>query len=211
MNVLVVSAHHDDLELGCGGTVARLVEAGHQVVSLVMTHSGYSNPSGIEIRSSAAALAEAQSAAATLGYELISASEDTFDIAVSDANACRILNVIEARRIDAIFTHWHGDTHPPHEKVHRMVMHVARKVPRVFGTLVNWYMGSETFAPKLFVPVTEEQWQRKVRALECYVTEHKRAGNAWLEYLDRQTLNYGTQLGTSRAEGFVVYKTLWEI
>src|SRR5438067_1855179 len=50
MNVLVVSAHHDDLELGCGGTVARLVEQGHRVISLVLTHSGYKNPAGQVIR-----------------------------------------------------------------------------------------------------------------------------------------------------------------
>ncbi|MDQ3818340.1 MAG: PIG-L family deacetylase [Acidobacteriota bacterium] len=211
MNVLVVTAHHDDLELGCGGTVARLVENHHRVVSLVMTHSGIRDPAGVEIRNPAAALAEAQKAAATLGYSLLSKDEDTFDIGVSNANVCKIMDVIEAERIDAIFTHWHGDTHIAHERVHRMVMHAARRVPSVFGMMINWYQGSQTFAPQVFVPLTEQQWRLKIRALKCYVSEYKRAGEAWVEYLDRQTLNSGVQLGVPRAEAFIPYKMLWPL
>jgi LmbE family N-acetylglucosaminyl deacetylase len=210
MNILVVSAHHDDLELGCGGTVAKLVERGHRVVSLVMTHSGYRNAEGKLVRSREDASREAQAAAAVLGYELITGVEDTFDIAVSDANICKILSAIQAHKIEAVFTHWHGDTHPPHQAVHTMAVHAARRVPRVFGFPVNWYLGAQPYAPQMFVSLTEAHWEKKIAALECYASEHQRAGNKWVEYFNHQSLNYGTQLGVARAEGFMVYKTLWE-
>jgi LmbE family N-acetylglucosaminyl deacetylase len=210
MNVLIVTAHHDDLELGCGGTVAKFIEQGHRVVSLVLTHSGYSNAQGVLVRSREDALREATQAAASLGYHLVSGEDDTFDIAVKDANTCRILAAIQDHGIDTIFTHWHGDTHPPHQSVHTMVIHAARRVPRLFGFAVNWYMGSQPFAPQMFVPLSEAHWQQKLRALQSYATEHQRAGNSWVEYFDHQTLNFGRQLGVARAEGFVVYKSLWE-
>lgn len=36
--VLVIGAHPDDLELGCGGTIAKLADSGHEVRALVMTN-----------------------------------------------------------------------------------------------------------------------------------------------------------------------------
>jgi LmbE family N-acetylglucosaminyl deacetylase len=210
VNILVVSAHHDDLELGCGGTVARMVEKGHRVVSLVMTHSGYKNAEGVEVRSRERAGREASAAAGVLGYQLITEDEDTFDIAVKDFNICKVLNVINTYQIDTLFTHWHGDTHPPHQSVHTMALHAARRVPRVFGFAVNWHMGSQAFAPQVFVPLTEAHWERKIKALQCYATEYERAGRQWFDYLNHQTRNYGTQLGVPRAEGFMTYKSLWE-
>ena len=46
-NILVISPHPDDLEIGMGGTAAKLVEGGCQVISLVATNgSGSTSPSG---------------------------------------------------------------------------------------------------------------------------------------------------------------------
>ena len=36
-SVLAIGAHPDDIELGCGGTIARHVAAGDQVAMLVVT------------------------------------------------------------------------------------------------------------------------------------------------------------------------------
>ena len=211
MNVLVVAAHHDDLELGCGGTIARLVAEGHSVTSLVMTHSGYSSPDGVRIRDRQAAKDEAIAASKTLGYDLVCLDEDTFDIPVNDSNICKILELVDKLQIDTLFTHWHGDTHPPHQRVNRMAIHVSRRVPRVFGFAVNWYLGTESFSPTTFVSIADEYWDRKMEALRCYEGEFSRAGTQWAEYLDSQARNYGAVVGVKRAEGFVTYKSLWEL
>jgi len=211
MNVLIVTAHHDDLELGCGGTVARLVEKGHRVVSLVMTHSGYRNADGVDVRSREDALREANAAAGTLGYRVIVGDDHTIDLRVNDANICKILATLAECQPDALFTHWHGDTHPAHRSVHTMVMHASRRIPRLFGFAVNWYLGAEPFAPQTFVPLSEGHWEKKIAALAAYASEYQRAGRSWVEYFDCQTRNFGKQLGVARAEGFVAYKNLWEI
>jgi LmbE family N-acetylglucosaminyl deacetylase len=209
MNVLVVAAHHDDLELGCGGTVARLLDEGHRVVSLVMTQSEYRGLDGSIVRSRETAAAEAQKAAQILGFELISGNEDAFDIPACDSNNVKIANVIRDYSIDMVFTHWHGDTHLPHKRVNSMVLHACRHVPRLLGFASNWYVGEEHFCPRFFVAIDNSQWQRKLKALGCYESEFQRAGEAWVEYLRNQSLNYGRQLGVKYAEGFIVYRYLW--
>ncbi len=211
MNILVVTAHHDDLELGCGGTVARFLEQGHRVVSLVLTHSGYKNSNGEVVRGKEQAIAEGVAAAQKLGYELVAYEEDSMDLPLSDANACKIVDAVSKYQISALFTHWPGDTHPVHQRVTTMAIQASRKVPRVFGFAVNWYIGMTPFHPTTFVRLEERHWQRKIAALSCYESEFGRAGKSWVEYLDRQALNFGVQVGVPRAEGFVTIKNLMEI
>ena len=63
LDVIAVGAHPDDVEIGCGGIVARLVQQGHSVGIVDLT-DGEPTPgsSGPEVR-----LAEAVRAAQTLG------------------------------------------------------------------------------------------------------------------------------------------------
>jgi LmbE family N-acetylglucosaminyl deacetylase len=63
LDVVAVGAHPDDVEIGCGGTVARLVELGYRVGIVDLT-DGEPTPAspGPEVR-----LAEARRAAETLG------------------------------------------------------------------------------------------------------------------------------------------------
>ncbi len=102
MKVLVVAAHHDDLELGCGGTVAKLVDGGHDVFSLVMTRSGYSGSDTTVVRSDSDALDEGKQAAKILNYQLQHLDEDTFDIAVCDKNIRHILGIVAEHNIDTL-------------------------------------------------------------------------------------------------------------
>lgn len=65
LDVIAVGAHPDDVEIGCGGTVAQLVRQGYQVGIIDLT-DGEPTPSssGPEER-----LAEAQAAAEALGVQ----------------------------------------------------------------------------------------------------------------------------------------------
>ena len=46
MKILAVGAHLDDIEIACGGTLAKAIENGHQVKVLIMSKSGYTNKDG---------------------------------------------------------------------------------------------------------------------------------------------------------------------
>jgi LmbE family N-acetylglucosaminyl deacetylase len=66
LDIIAVGAHPDDVEIGCGGTIARLVEQGHKVGIVDLT-DGEPTPRspGPEVR-----LQEAQNAAEILGIEV---------------------------------------------------------------------------------------------------------------------------------------------
>ena len=66
LDVIAVGAHPDDVEIACGGTLARLVKQGYRVGIVDLT-DGEPTPAspGPEVR-----LAEAQAAAKVLGAKL---------------------------------------------------------------------------------------------------------------------------------------------
>lgn len=72
MNVLFVSAHHDDLEVSSGGSVKRWVEGGCNVFSAILTDSTWTGPDGIRFRDPQQAESYCQEAARLLGYTQIS-------------------------------------------------------------------------------------------------------------------------------------------
>lgn len=47
MNILLLSPHTDDVELGCGGTVIKLVEGGHNLLWVVFSTAEESLPAGL--------------------------------------------------------------------------------------------------------------------------------------------------------------------
>ena len=67
MRILAVGAHFDDVELGCGGTLARHARAGDEVHIFVATSSGFTNYTQQVIRKPEVALAEGQVAAGIMG------------------------------------------------------------------------------------------------------------------------------------------------
>lgn len=72
-NILVISPHPDDLEIGMGGTAAKLVEGGFQIVSLVATNgSGSTSPGGHSPEAIAAIrLHEMREAVSILGVQYL--------------------------------------------------------------------------------------------------------------------------------------------
>ena len=62
MNILAIGAHFDDIELGCGGALAKHVANGDNVYAYVATKSGFTNHQNIEIRSNDIATKEGENA-----------------------------------------------------------------------------------------------------------------------------------------------------
>ena len=60
MNILAIGAHFDDIELGCGGSLARHAFRGDNVYVYVPTVSGFLNHNNQSIRDNDIARADAE-------------------------------------------------------------------------------------------------------------------------------------------------------
>src|SRR5215831_16260588 len=81
VNVLAIGAHFDDIELGCGGALAKHKANGDLVYIYVATDSGYSGPGQVVIRDNDVARREGEEAFCRLGAdELICGSFKTLEV-----------------------------------------------------------------------------------------------------------------------------------
>ena len=58
-NILFVGAHHDDVEIACGGTALKFSKENFDTYHLVFTDSGFKNENNKVMRKSKTALEEA--------------------------------------------------------------------------------------------------------------------------------------------------------
>ena len=60
MKILAIGAHFDDVEIGCGGTLLKWKDEGHDIVIMTITDSEYTLPSNGFSRTSQIAKTEAE-------------------------------------------------------------------------------------------------------------------------------------------------------
>jgi len=208
MKVLAIGAHFDDVELGCGGTLARHARAGDDVYVYVATVSGFANHYNQTVRSSEVALAEAREAMKVLGVkELICGQFKTLEVEFIDALNVEILRIVEQKKIDLVLSHWPNDIHHDHQAVGRASIHGCRHVPRQLLYRSNWYHSTADFRGNFYVDITET-WDAKKLAIQAHASELARTGNRWIRFFENEAENAGQRIGVHYAEVFEVLKWL---
>lgn len=207
MKVLAIGAHFDDLELGCGGALARHCLKGDRVVGFVATASGFIDANGKTVRDNASAKREAIEASKIIGYELLAGGFPTFNIEFGDELNTAMTKLIEEQKPDIVYTHWLHDIHHDHRNLALATLHAARHIPRVLMYRSNYYGSEEAFAENFFVDITET-WETKEKAIKAYATEMSRTNYDWVEWLRMDAANQGRKMGTRYAESFQVVRWL---
>jgi LmbE family N-acetylglucosaminyl deacetylase len=170
LRILCLGAHSDDIEIGCGGTVLRLLaeRAGTSVHWVVFSAPG---PREQEARSSAAAFLS-QAAASTIWVR--SFRESYFPAAWSE-----IKDFFEEIRAsvdpDLVLCHRREDLHQDHRVIAELTWNTFRnhllleyEIPKYEGDLGT---------PNLFVPLSRQHAERKVELLlQHFVSQ---AGRIW--------------------------------
>ena len=145
--VLAIGAHPDDLELACGGTLAKFVDSGHEVQGLVMS-DGKRGGDALE-RS-----LDAQRGAAFMG--LTGMAHHNFTDTELNRHSQEMVGVIEAAiaryNPDIILTHSNHDQHQDHQAVHRprcgqpasTTPSSATRAPRQRGNSIRAYSSTLT-------------------------------------------------------------------
>jgi LmbE family N-acetylglucosaminyl deacetylase len=158
--VLAIGAHPDDLELACGGTLAKFVDSGHEVQGLVMS-DGHRGGDALE-RS-----LDAQRGAAFMG--LTGMTHHNFTDTDLLRHSQEMVGVIEAAiaryNPDIILTHSNHDQHQDHQAVHVATLRAARQ----HHSILCYESPSATrdFSPSVFVDI-DDYVDAKVQAVKMH-------------------------------------------
>ena len=117
VDVLAVGAHPDDVELGCGGLLHKLTQAGKRVAILDLTRGEMSTRGTPEERA-----VEAERAAAVLGVaERANAGLPDGGLANTPEQRLAVIGLIRQFRPKLLLTLMTPDRHPDHAAAHALV------------------------------------------------------------------------------------------
>jgi Uncharacterized proteins, LmbE homologs len=205
MNILAIGAHFDDVELGCGGALAKHSRKGDKVYIYVATLSGFSNYAKQLVRGNDLALEEGRKATEILGAELIRGFFETLKLEFTDDLTVELLKIIEQKQIDQIYCHWTGDVHHDHSALAKASLHAGRHIKRILMYRSNWYHASVDFRGNFYVDITDT-WTMKEEAIKAHTSEYQRVGEKWLSFFKNEAENAGQRIGVRFAEVFEVVK-----
>ena len=211
-NILVVGAHADDVEIGCGGTVARHVEKGDNVILLVMAESSYTYYNGTVLRTLEEGEAEEKRAAKVLGVKLINLGFETKNVPYSSESIEAINKIIDDYNIDTIYTHWYHDTHQDHSRTTQSVISAGRYVRNILVYEPEYPAGRSYlgFWNQYYVDITST-FEIKMDALKCHESQVKKYGDSFMEAVEARARHRGYEIGTRYAECFEVLRLLGDI
>ena len=181
LDVLAIGAHPDDVELGCGGTLALLARQGRKVGILHLTRGEAGTRGTPDERQS-----EAENAARILGAAEV-AFLDCGDGALrtGDAEEDALIERLRAWRPDLVLGPSPSDRHPDHHRACQLVQSAcfyaglknrhpeggAAFRPGAFFS----FMQHDVFEPSFIVDVTST-WEIKLEALRAYRSQLYAAG-----------------------------------
>ena len=196
--VLALGAHPDDLELGCGATLAKLTAAGVRVRAVIFTDGAKGAPEGSNRAQ------ETRAALRSLGVEDVQLH--SFPDTKLHEHLNELIGVIEEHvretAPDRVYTMFDGDRHQDHRTVYEASAVACRKVRQLLG--YETPSSYPNFVPTVFEPV-DDFIERKVEALKL----HKSQGDRLYMHEEkiRSAAHFrGVQVDLGQTEGFLPYK-----
>ena len=199
-SVLAIGAHPDDIELGCGASLAKLARAGSHIRVIVFS-KGRRGALSDDDRE-----AESLAAFAELGIHdvVICDFEDTRLSASLNEMIAVLDSHVEELKPDRAYTMFHLDRHQDHRAVYEAAAVSCRKVPQLLG--YETPSSYPNFLPTVFEQI-DAQLEAKVRALNCHTSQEARL------YMQEEKIRSaasfrGAQIDQGPSEGFIPYKLI---
>ncbi|HEY4572789.1 MAG TPA: bacillithiol biosynthesis deacetylase BshB1 [Thermoanaerobaculia bacterium] len=173
LDVLAIGAHPDDVELGCGGTLAVLARQGRRVGLLHLTRGEMGTRGTAEER-----VAEAEAAARALGaVEMGFLDCGDGGLRTGPAEEDALIARIRLWQPDLVLGPTPADRHPDHGRAHRLVEaacfyaglknRAPAAGPAFRPAAVFSYMQHDHFTPSFLVDVTAG-WEAKIASMRAY-------------------------------------------
>ena len=200
---LIIGAHPDDPETGCGGTMILLKRAGWEVVSVYMTKGeggivGKTHDEAASIRT-----LEAQKACEILQARPVFMTQIDGVSEINKARYVEMRELIAQESPDIVFTHWPIDSHPDHRVCSLLVYDAWRRLDYSFELYYFEVMsGTQTqlFHPTDYVDISSVAEQKR-RA--CYCHESQDMAPLYDNWHDTMEHFRGIELRCQSAEAFI--------
>lgn len=217
LDILAIGSHPDDVELGCGGTLALLSGQGLRVGILHLTRGEAGTRGTVEERQ-----AEAATAARALGAEILEFM-DCGDgrMRHNDEEEDRLIELLRLWRPELVLGPAPSDRHPDHGRAHQLVRdssYYAGLARRGTGephrpAAVFSYMQHDPFEPSFIIDVSAA-WEAKLEALTAYGSQLHQSGETreeprtkvaspeFRQAVEGRARHYGLQVGATFGEPF---------
>ena len=217
VDLLFLSAHPDDTELACGGTIVSSVKRGLRVgiVDLTRGEMGTRGTPAIRKR-------EAQNAARILGASFRE-QLDFHDggLLTGREQELELIDVIRATKPRLVFTSYPDDRHPDHTRAGNLVTTAAfyaglkslqTKHPAHRPQATIYYIQNYQRSFSFVIDVTDS-WKTKMRAIAAFKSQFHDpkskepqtfiARPEFLEVIDARGRHFGELIGARYGEAFV--------
>jgi len=197
MNIIAIGAHPDDIEIGCGGSLARHVENGDHVKMVVLTSGEKGGASG-KVRE-----AELKKAALALGVtDVVCLRFPDTNIPLTPEPSDKLDVIVkEFKPMRAYIPFWR-EIHQDHRRTSEVALVASRNLPQIL-----MYEGPSTapqFEADYWVDIADTV-EKKLESLAQYVSQ----GEKDILKLDAiRSLNHfrGYQARTTYAEAFDIFR-----
>jgi LmbE family N-acetylglucosaminyl deacetylase/CheY-like chemotaxis protein len=190
--VLAIGAHPDDIEIGCGGTLARLADEGAQIIGLTLSRGAFGGQADDRVR-------EAQAAARVFGAICIVADLPDRQISSAHPTIGVIEDILKQYEVTHVYTHSANDMHQDHRSVHAATLVACRNVANVFC-----YQSPSTtvaFSPNLFSEI-KPFINQKLAAIAAHGTQASTRVYLEPEHIRATAIYWGRFCGYGMAEPF---------
>jgi len=203
-SILIFGAHPDDIEIGMGGTVAKLSKSDDYDVHLVIA----TLPNFVKSDTKEGRQSEAIMSAKVMGCS----SPELLDLSPEELVFNRrfvgiVDKIIKEKKPDAVFTQWIGDSHQDHQALTRAVIAACRDLNNIFmyETTIPGGITECAFRPQLYIDIAKTI-ETKKEALNCFDSQKIRCGQYWIDAIIGRCRYRGYQLNTEYAEAFEVVR-----
>jgi bacillithiol biosynthesis deacetylase BshB1 len=228
LDILVLSVHPDDAELGCAGTILKHIAAGKKVGIADLTRGELGTRGSAEIREK-----EATAAASILGLsvrENLSIPDGFFQN--STPYQLKVIEAIRKYQPEIIITNAYHDRHPDHGRASELVeassfLSGLRKIETYFNGelqqawrpgLVLHFIQDNYIKPDILVDVTE-YWDKKIESIRAYGSQFFNPGwqdepetyissPDFIQIIEARAREFGKSIQVKYAEGFTSRKIL---
>ncbi len=205
LKLLVVGAHPDDPETGCGGIISTYVKNGHEVVSVYLTRGESGIPGKTHDEAAVIRTDEAKKACKIFGVRPVFMNQIDGNTTLDAERYADMRSIIEKENPDIVITHWPIDSHRDHRICSLLVYDAWLNSGSSFALYyfeVMTGVQTQNFNPTDYVDITDVI---DIKHKGCYqhVSQHVKEGYFNDLLHGKMEVFRGMEEGFEYAEAFV--------